>query len=140
MDEISLGDLIGLIKSGVKDKSFLNKALMELHEKFSIPFACLSLGLLAFPLGVQAASLRRSSGFGLGISFFLLYYLLLAIGWSLGETGNYPPLIAMWLPNVIMGGVGVFFLVRNAKERPVQLPGFVTMAVLAVKKRLPGKI
>ena len=61
MDEIGLKELMMLIKSGIKDKLRLNEALMEFHEKFSIPFACLALGLLAFPLGVQAASLRRSS-------------------------------------------------------------------------------
>lgn len=140
LDERSLVDLVGLIRSGIKDKAVLTEALMELHEKFSIPFACLSLGLLAFPLGIQSASLRRSSGFGLGLSFFFLYYFLLAAGWSAGETGNYPPIIGMWLPNFLMGGVAVFFLVRNAKEKPVQLPGFVRKAALAVKQRLARKI
>lgn len=114
LDERSLVDLIQFIRSGIKDKAHLSAALMELHEKFSIPFACLSLGLLAFPLGVQSASLRRSSGFSLGISFFLLYYFLLAVGWSAGETGDYPPVLGMWLPNFIMGGIGIFFLVRTA--------------------------
>ncbi len=140
LDEISLFDLIGLIRSGIKDKARLSEALMELHEKFSVPFACLSLGLLAFPLGVQSASLRRSSGFGFGIFFLLLYYFLLAFGWSAGETGDYPPVLGMWLPNVIMGGVGVFFLVRNAKEKPVQFPVFVKKTAAAVKKRFAGKI
>ncbi|MBU1696157.1 MAG: LptF/LptG family permease, partial [Proteobacteria bacterium] len=127
-------------RSGIKDKARLINALMELHEKFSIPFACLSLGILAFPLGVQAASLRRSSGFGFGISFFLLYYFLLATGWSAGETGNYPPVIAMWLPNVIMGGIGVFFLARNAKEKPVMLPVFFNKAAQAIKNWFIRKI
>ncbi len=140
LDEISLVDLVGLIRSGIKDKARLTEALMELHEKFSIPFACLSLGLLAFPLGIQSASLRRSSGFGLGLSFFFLYYFLLAAGWSAGETGNYPPIICMWLPNVLIGGVGVYFLVRNAKEKPVQLPGFVRKAGLALKQKFARKI
>ncbi len=140
LDEVSLVYLIGLIRSGIKDKARLINALMELHEKFSIPFACLSLGILAFPLGVQAASLRRSSGFGFGISFFLLYYFLLAIGWSAGETGNYPPVIAMWLPNVIMGGVGVFFLARNAKEKPVLLPVFFNKAAQVIKNWFIRKI
>jgi lipopolysaccharide export system permease protein len=104
------------------------EALMLLHEKFSIPIACLALGLLAFPLGVQSMSLRRSSGFGMGIAFFLFYYFLLALGWSMGKSGSYPPFIGMWLPNVVMGGAGIFLLVRNANERPVRVPGFITAA------------
>jgi lipopolysaccharide export system permease protein len=140
LDERSLVDLIGFIRSGIKDKGLLNEALMEFHEKFSIPFACLSLGLLAFPLGIQSSSLRRSSGFGLGISFFFFYYFLLALGWSAGETGNYPPVLGMWLPDVIMGGIGIFFLVRNAKEKPVVLPRVFKRAAKAFKKRIKRKI
>lgn len=141
LDERSLVDLIQFIRSGIKDKSRLSEALMELHEKFAIPFACLSLGILAFPLGIQSASLRKSSGFSLGISFFLLYYFLLAAGWSAGETGDYPPVLGMWLPNVIMGGVGVYFLIKNAKEEPVQFSKILTKtkAVLAVKIRFIKK-
>ena len=140
LDERNLFDLMRFIKSGVKDKKQLNAVMLELHEKLSIPFACLALGVLAFPLGIQSMSLRRSSGFGLGIFFFLLYYFLLAAGWSAGENGNYPPLISMWMPNLIMGGSGIFFLVRNAKEKPVAFPAFVKRAALVIKKRLKRKI
>ncbi len=140
LDERNLADLMRLIRSGIKDKVALSAALMEFHEKFSIPFACLSLGLLAFPLGIQSASLRRSSGFGLGICFFLLYYFLLAVGWSAGETGDYPPVLGMWLPNVIMGGIGIFFLVRNAGEKPVTVPAFIKRIADDVKKRIKKRV
>ena len=140
LDERSLMDLVRFIRSGIKNETHLNAALMELYEKFSIPFACLSLGILAFPLGVQSNSLRRSSGFSLGIFFFLFYYFLLAAGWSAGETGDFPPVLGMWLPNVIMGGAGIYFLIRNAKEKPVQLPEFIKKAASAVRKRMIRKI
>jgi lipopolysaccharide export system permease protein len=39
-----------------------------------------------------------------------------------------------------MGGVGVYFFVRNSKEKPVQFPGFVIKAGLALKQRLARKI
>ena len=121
-DEMDLHELLQRIKIGFKKPEMDREARLVLHEKFSIPFACLALGVLAFPLGVQSISLRKSSGFGMGIGFFLLYYLLLAFGWSGGEAGRYPPVIAMWLPNVVMGGAGIFLLIRNAKEQPVHLP------------------
>lgn len=132
LDERSLSDLVRFIRTGIKDKTHMSAALMVLHEKFSIPFACMSLGLLAFPLGVQSLTLRKSSGFGMGIFFFLLYYFFLAAGWSAGETGYFPPALGMWLPNGVMGGAGLFLLVRNAREKPVQLPGFV--------RRLPRRV
>lgn len=136
IDERNLFDLIGLINSGVKDKLILREILLELHEKLSIPFACLALGILAFPLGIQSISLRKSSGFGFGVFFFLLYYCLLAVGWSAGEHGSFPPWLSMWLPNFVMGGIGVFLLVRNAKEKPVRVPETINRAVLSLKTKL----
>jgi len=140
LDEMSLHELVRHIHAGIKDPARKSEALMVLHEKFSIPFACLSLGLLAFPLGVQSMSLRRSSGFGMGISFFLLYYFLLAAGWSAGETGHYPPFIGMWLPNVVMGAAGIFLLVRNAQERPVRMPRVIRGALAALVKRFKKRV
>lgn len=135
-DEMSLHELVQRIQHGFKTPEMDSEARLVLHEKFSIPFACLVLGLLAFPLGVQSISLRKSSGFGMGIGFFLLYYLLLAIGWSGGEAGHYPPVIAMWLPNVVMGIAGIFLLIRNARERPVRLPLWIQNLPAVVVARL----
>lgn len=134
LDERNIVDLIRFIRTNKLDKTHLSEALMELHEKFSIPFACLCLGVLALPLGVQSASLRRSSGFGMGIFFFLVYYALLTAGWSAGETGHFPPVLGMWLPNFVMGGAAIFFLIRNAKENPVPMPGFILQSIEVVKK------
>jgi lipopolysaccharide export system permease protein len=140
LDERSLTELIQFIESNRSNKELLKQALMKLHEKFSIPIACLSLGLLAFPLGIQSNSHRKSSGFGLGISFFLLYYLLLAFGWSFGETRNFPPFLAMWLPNVIMGGIGLYILIRNAKEQPILVPQVIKKIIFELKLRWIKKV
>jgi lipopolysaccharide export system permease protein len=121
-DEMSLKELMAFIKKGSGESSVMDSALMILYEKFSIPFACMALGILAMALGLQSASSRRTAGFGMGIFFFLLYYLLLAAGWSAGETGLYPPVVGMWLPDLVMGGIGFYLLFRIAKERPVEMP------------------
>lgn len=139
LDEQSLKELTGLIRKGTASSTKLSEALMVLHEKFSIPFACLSLGLLAFPLGIQSLSLRKSSGFGMGIFFFLMYYFLLAFGWSAGESGYFNPVVGMWLPNVIMGGAGIYLLMRNAKEKPVHPPMWMVRGVELILKKLGRK-
>ncbi len=140
ISEESFMDLIRIIKTGEGDEKVLRVARMQLHEIFSIPFACFSLGLLAFPLGVQSNSLQKSSGFGLGIFFFLLYYFFLAFGWSAGQTGKFPPAFAMWLPNIIMACSGIFLLVRNANERPVRMPEFLQKFFTAVRNRILKKV
>ena len=119
--EMTIGELSRYVRdSHTKDKRYFN-ALLELHRRFSIPFGCFALGLLAVPLGVQAKSAKRSFGLVLGLVFFLLYYLLMSVGKVYGETGAYPPLIGMWLPNVIIAGVGVYFLIRTANERTLKI-------------------
>jgi lipopolysaccharide export system permease protein len=135
LDEYALMDLVQFIRAGTADPAEMSEAKMVLHEKFSVPFACLFMGLLAFPLGVQSRSVGRSSGFGMGVSFLLVYYFFLAAGWSAGETGHFPPVLGMWLPNLVMGGAGAYLLKRNAREKPVQVPLMVVKTGAWIKHR-----
>ena len=102
----------------IKNSKYYN-ALFEFHKKFSIPIACFVLGILSVALGTQLKSATRSFGLGLGIIFFLLYYLILSIGYALGENRFYPPFIGMWAPNLLIGVIGLYLLIRTANERPV---------------------
>jgi lipopolysaccharide export system permease protein len=102
----------------IKNSKYYN-ALFEFHKKFSLPIACFVLGILSVALGTQLKSATRSFGLGLGIIFFLLYYLILSIGYALGENKFYPPFIGMWAPNLLIGVIGLYLLIRTANERPV---------------------
>lgn len=116
-EEMSLAELRHYLKTTVRKDDQYYLTLMEFHKKFSIPFSCFVLGLLGVPLGIQTRSTKRSYGVGLGLFFFLGYYILLSAGWVFGEAGIYPPLIGMWLPNAVMGGIGIFLLFRTANEK-----------------------
>ena len=129
-DEMSFGELMAYLKTFSNKNEQYYTALIELHKKFSIPFACLALGILAVPLGIQSESGKRSTGLGIGMVFFLLYYILLSAGTVFGETGVYPPAVGMWVPNIAMGGLGLFLLIRTANDRPVKMT-----AVLVFLKR-----
>lgn len=102
-----------------KDKKRYYAALLQLQKKYSVPFACLAMGLLAVPLGIQTKNAKKTFGIGLGLFFFLLYYILMSLGSTFGEDGRYPPVLGMWMPNFILGGFGVFLLVRSAMEKPI---------------------
>lgn len=130
-EEMSLAELRHYLENTTHRNDQYYLTWMELHKKFSIPFACFALGVLAVPLGIQSRSARRSYGVGLGLIFFLGYYVLLSAGWVFGEAGIYPPPIGMWVPNLVMGGIGLFLLRQTARERPVQL----TFLTRLMKKR-----
>jgi lipopolysaccharide export system permease protein len=117
--EMSMKELTTYLKTRHEKDTRYYKALIELHNRFSIPAACLVLGILAIPLGVQSRAARKSYGLGLGLAFFLLYYLLLSLGWVLGKSGIYPPLVGSWVPNIVMGVIGIFLLKRTAMESPI---------------------
>jgi lipopolysaccharide export system permease protein len=99
------------------------KALLKYYKKFSIPVACLAMGLLAMPLGIQTRNSKKAFGIGLCLVFFLLYYLLLSVGSALGENGRYPPVVGMWLPNVVLGGFGILLLIWSAREKQITIRG-----------------
>ena len=107
-----------------KDEDYY-KAKIVIHRRFSIPISCLAMGLIAFPLGIQSKNAKRSVGLFLCLFFFLLYYLLLTIGYGFGEDGVYPPEIGMWVPNFATGSIGVFLLIQTARERSLKIVYFV---------------
>lgn len=124
-DEMSFGDLKAYLKTFSQQNEQYYTALIELHKKFSIPFACFALGILAVPLGIQSESAKRSTGLGLGMVFFLIYYIMLSAGSVFGETGVYPPMVGMWVPNIVLGGLGLFLLIRTANDRSVKIMSFI---------------
>jgi len=60
---------------------------------------------------------------------------LLAAGWSAGESGTYPPFLGMWMPNVVLGGAGIYLLIRTAKEKPLKSPEYLLDFVSILKRR-----
>ncbi|MGD1974655.1 MAG: LPS export ABC transporter permease LptF [Desulfobacterales bacterium] len=123
-EEMSIAELQQVVRESTeKDKGYY-KAQIIIHRRFSLPAACLALGLLAFPLGIQSKSGKRSFGLILCLFFFLLYYLLLTAGYTLGKKGNYPPVIGMWLPNLAMATLGVYFLVQATREKTLKIEYF----------------
>jgi len=120
-EEMSIAELRQFINDWASKDDNYYKPKIVLHRRFSIPVACLALSLLAFPLGIQSKSTKRSFGIILCLFFFLLYYLLLTVGYSFGKSGVYPPTIGMWVPNFVMAGIGWYFLRQTGKERSLKL-------------------
>lgn len=126
--EMGMAELCAYLKNNEnRDKRYYSMR-MELHRKFSIPFACIALALLGMPLGVQSFSARKSAGLSIGLICFLFYYLLLSGAMVLGETGRYHPAPLLWLPNLIMGGAGLYLLVKAANDSQVVLFGWLSKA------------
>ena len=96
-----------------------NTELVELHRRFSIPFACIVFALVGLPLGMQPTRAIRARGFTLSLTLIFLYYIFLTMGEDLGRKGILPIPLALWLPNLVLGGIGGYLFLRSAREVPL---------------------
>ena len=94
----------------------------ELHSRFALPFASLVFAVLAVPLGMQNRRSGKSAGFTTSIAILLAYYLLLSLMRTLAERGILPPLLALWLPNLIFLSLGWFLLRMASLEKAIPIP------------------
>jgi lipopolysaccharide export system permease protein len=97
----------------------INRYLVEVHKKFSIPFASIVFILVGAPLGI--ASRKGSMGVGITFSifFFLLYWICLILGEDLADRRLLPPMLAMWFPNILIGIAGAYLSWRTVKETTI---------------------
>ena len=88
-------------------KNSINKYLVELHKKFSIPFASIVFILIGAPLGIMA----RKGGFTVStvfsLVFFIIYWAFLIGGEEFADRGFMHPGLSMWLPNLVLGLLGI---------------------------------
>lgn len=102
-------------------KKRINRAKIEHGRRFSMPFAALILGFVGMALGVQPPRTQRTWGLGLsallGMFVFLVYYSVLSVGIALCESGSVPPVIALWLPNLIIFAIALLLLWKIGSER-----------------------
>ena len=96
---------------------------MEIHKRFSIPVACLVFGLIGLALG---ATHRRGGALGnfvIGIAVVFAYYVPLMIGPSLVKGRYLTPWLGSWLPNVVLGALGILMFVWRDRlaDQPFRL-------------------
>jgi LPS export ABC transporter permease LptG len=91
---------------------------VEIHKKFSLPFACLVFALLGLPLGIMTGRAGRTGGFSLGLGIILLYYVMLTAGEKLAMDGRVSPLLGVWGPDVLLAVAAVFLFLRVDREPP----------------------
>lgn len=103
-----------------------NTYLVEIYKKYSVPFATVSFVLFGVPLGVIIRRGGKGMGIGLSIIFFLIYYVFIVGGEALGSRNILTPLLAMWLPNIVIGGLGIFLVYRTVNEMQSMRVGFDT--------------
>jgi len=119
--EMSLSELREITEELRQKKQNFYRPLMEFHKRLSIPFACLVFALIGVPLGIQSPRSGRSRSFSVSLVLLLVYYLFLVGGKGLGEKGILPPLLAMWIGNIVFTVFGLILFYRVANEKSLNI-------------------
>jgi lipopolysaccharide export system permease protein len=97
-------------------RRYENSLLVEVHKKYALAAACVVFILVGAPLGIMARKGGVAVGLGLSLGFFLLYWAFLIGGEELADRQFISAFWAMWSANILIGGAGVYILVKSAKE------------------------
>jgi lipopolysaccharide export system permease protein len=91
------------------------KYKVKKYERFASPFATLILTLIG--VAVSSRKVRGGIGFnlGLGLALTFLYILFMQIFTVLATFGNLPPLLAVWIPNILFGIIALFLATKTPK-------------------------
>lgn len=78
---------------------------IEFYQRFATPVAVIILSLMG--LIVSARKARGGVGIQIAIGFMLafVYILFYIMSKGIAESGNMPPLLAVWLPNIVFTGI-----------------------------------
>jgi len=93
----------------------LQSYLLEFQRKFAAPLACFVFMVFAFPVGLLARRSGRSVGFAVGILMSGVYWGMLLVSYRLGSKMDFSPVLAMWLPNLVVFAAGIILIFRKAR-------------------------
>ena len=96
--------------------------IMAIHAKFSIPTACLVFGVMGLALGLSVARDGKFAGFVVGIAVIFAYYTVMFVSESAAKGQQIPAWPARWIPNVVLGPLGIVALIWRARYTEGRLP------------------
>jgi lipopolysaccharide export system permease protein len=115
-ETMNIFDLVKFIdKERAKGSSNLDVYLVVLYRKFSIPASAFILTIIA----VAVSAMKRRGGMGVNLAIGILvafsFVFFDKIFGTLAEKSSIPPIVAVWLPNLVFG-ILAFYLLRNARR------------------------
>jgi lipopolysaccharide export system permease protein len=85
---------------------------LVVQEKFTMAFAVFSFALIGVPLGIRVSRRETSANLALALALAMGYYFLtVEVGW-LDRHPELRPDLLLWLPNLIVLGVGAWLFWR----------------------------
>jgi LPS export ABC transporter permease LptG len=110
--------------------------IIQIEQKFSVPFACFVFAVIGLALGLSVARDGKMGGFVIGIAVIFAYYVVMYLAEAktqghyrgienangLGSASFAVAHLARWWPNIVLGAFGMAALVWRDRFASRQLP------------------
>jgi lipopolysaccharide export system permease protein len=98
------------------DEKEMRRHHTEMHQKFTLSFACLIFFFIGAPLG----AIIRKGGLGMpvviSVLLFIFYYIINNIGLKMASNGMWLPWQGMWLSSAVLLPLGCFLTYKAAND------------------------
>ena len=85
-----------------------------MNEKLALPVTSIVFALIAIPLAITGPRARFNRGLLFSILILFIFYILRAVALSLGQGELIPPILAAWLPNIVLLILGIYMYRKKA--------------------------
>ena len=116
LNEMTIPELQAQVATMRAQGASPHSPIMGIHQKFSLPVACLVFGVIGLAVGVTSRKDGKLASFALGIGVIFAYYIIMYGGRAMAKGALVSPHWAMWLPNIVLGGGGVALLIWRARS------------------------
>lgn len=91
----------------LQGSDYIEEILVERYNRLAIPFSTFILSLIG--VSISSRKIRGGVGLHIGIGIFLsfTYILFQQFSAALAVSGNTPPMLAVWIPNIIYLIIGI---------------------------------
>jgi LPS export ABC transporter permease LptG len=117
--------------------------IIQIEQKFSVPFACVVFAIIGLALGLSVARDGKMGGFVIGIAVIFAYYVIMYLAEAhaqgyyraietakgLGSTSFALAHLARWWPNILLGAFGIAALVWRDRFANRTMPRSIPLAV-----------
>lgn len=110
-------ELLKLIEQELsKGNNDINPYFVELHQRTSMPASIIILSILALSLSSE----KRRGGIGLNLAIGIALAFIFVFSFEalkvVAENDTLPPLLAMWLPNIVFTPLAIILYLRRANQ------------------------
>lgn len=110
-EDLSLSELKYILQTfaSIEDRS-LNPYRVRYHQILTTPVICLIIVALGIPFSLSGVRVSPMAGLGKSLGLFFLYFFIASLSAQMGNNGILHPLIAAWLPSILMltGSVSLY--------------------------------